>query len=251
MTDRLDALQGSVARLRAIVEPLTDDQLSLPAYPTEWSIADVVSHLGSGAEINTLRLDAALADRDLPDDVAPRVWDVWNAKSPRAKVTDGGRADRALVDRLVSLSPEQRNALHLSLGPLQLDFDRFVGLRLNEHALHTWDVEVALTPSATIPPDVTGFVLDNLGLIAQFAGKPPASTRDVHIRTTEPARDFTLSMGPEGVSLEPCAESHPPDLELPAEALIRLVYGRLDSEHAPPVAGNVELDELRRVFPGL
>ena len=251
MTGTLDALEGSVARLRTIVEPLTDDQLRLPAYPTEWNIADVVSHLGSGAEIHTLRLDAALADRDSPDDLAPRVWDVWNAKSPRAQATDGLQAARALLDRLESMTPEQRTALRLSLGPLELDFDRLVGLRLNEHALHTWDVEVALTPTATIPPDATGFVVDNLSLIARFAGRPLASARDLHIRTTEPARDFTLSVGPEGVSLEPRAESHPPDLELPAEALIRLVYGRLDPAHTPPVTGLVDLDELRRAFPGL
>jgi hypothetical protein len=41
-----------------------------------------------------------------------------------------------------------------------------------------------------------------------------------------------------------------PDLVLPAEALIRLVYGRLDPEHTPPVGGTADLDELRRVFPG-
>jgi hypothetical protein len=39
-------------------------------------------------------------------------------------------------------------------------------------------------------------------------------------------------------------------LHLPAEALIRLIYGRLDPEHTPPVDGETDLDALRRVFPG-
>jgi hypothetical protein len=38
---------------------------------------------------------------------------------------------------------------------------------------------------------------------------------------------------------------------LPAEALIRLVYGRLDPDHTPAVKGDPDvLDRLRRVFPG-
>jgi hypothetical protein len=42
-----------------------------------------------------------------------------------------------------------------------------------------------------------------------------------------------------------------PDLELPAEALSRLVYGRLDPDHTPAVTGDATLlAELRAVFPG-
>jgi hypothetical protein len=42
-----------------------------------------------------------------------------------------------------------------------------------------------------------------------------------------------------------------PDLELPAEAFIRLVYGRLDPDHTPAVTGPADLNELRRAFPGV
>jgi hypothetical protein len=42
-----------------------------------------------------------------------------------------------------------------------------------------------------------------------------------------------------------------PDLELPSEAFIRLVYGRLDPAHTPEVSGRpTVLEELRRAFPG-
>ena len=41
------------------------------------------------------------------------------------------------------------------------------------------------------------------------------------------------------------------ELRLPAEALIRLVYGRLDEAHTPPAeTAGVELDELRQIFRG-
>jgi hypothetical protein len=41
-----------------------------------------------------------------------------------------------------------------------------------------------------------------------------------------------------------------PDVELPAEAFARLVYGRLDAEHTPPGQHGPALDILRRLFPG-
>lgn len=41
-------------------------------------------------------------------------------------------------------------------------------------------------------------------------------------------------------------------VELPAEALVRLVYGRLDPDHTPAFHGHRSvLDQLRHAFPGL
>ena len=106
--------------------------------------------------------------------------------------------------------------------------------RLNEHAVHSWDVDVTLEPSAVIPADAAAVIVDNLGLIAGFSGRAIGSTdKCVHVRTSEPVRDFALTLGADAVSLTPCADPHAPDLELPADALIRLVYGRLDPDHTP------------------
>jgi hypothetical protein len=124
-------------------------------------------------------------------------------------------------------------------------------LRLNEHTLHTWDVEVALDPQATLTDDATGHIVDRLEMIARFTGKPNGTVHDVTVHTSNPPRDFTIALGADSVSLRPGASSGSPDLELPAEAFIRLVYGRLDPDHAPAVADPALLDELRRVFPGV
>ncbi len=41
-------------------------------------------------------------------------------------------------------------------------------------------------------------------------------------------------------------------MTLPAEAFVRLVYGRLDAAHTPPVdTDGVSLDDLRAAFPGV
>jgi hypothetical protein len=130
MSDRLDALRSSSARLRSIVEPLDRDDLTSPSYASEWSIADVLSHLGSSAVITGARLQAGLAKTQLPDEFAPPVWDEWNAKSPEAKAADGLAADRALLEQFEAVSDAQRAVFQVALGPLRLDFDGLVGTRL-------------------------------------------------------------------------------------------------------------------------
>ena len=113
--------------------------------------------------------------------------------------------------------------------------------------------EVVLEPGARLQPGAVPFVVDNLSLIARFAGRPTNALHDLYVHTTDPARDFTLALGAEAVALEPTAPvaGAEPDLELPAEALVRLVYGRLDPDHTPPVRGSADLAELRRAFPGI
>jgi uncharacterized protein (TIGR03083 family) len=249
---QLHALQVSVSRLRDVVAPLDDATLDRPGYPSEWSIADVLSHIGSGAEIMRRRLDDALLGHDTPDVFSQSVWDVWNAKSPRAKADDALVTDRALVDRLASLTKDERSRFRTSLGPMELDATTFVGLRLNEHALHTWDVEVALDPRATVPPDAAALVVDSLEMIARFTARPTGSERSVVVHTTDPIRAFTIALRPGAVAFAPGGAENGPDLCMAAEAFCRLVYGRLDPAHTPAVEGDpTVLDELRLVFPGL
>ena len=77
----------------------------------------------------------------------------------------------------------------------------------------------------------------------------------MRVSTTGPERQFILETG-EAVTLTPAdGESTPElglsELRLPAEAFVRLVYGRMDEAHTPPVeSAGVELDELRPIFPG-
>ena len=254
MSDRLTALHSSVERLRDIVEGLDPQQLELPAYPVEWSIADVLSHIGSGAVILRRRFDDINNGRETDSDFNQSVWDEWNAKSHVAQAADALVADAELLHGLEALDVSSRRQFRFSMGPMNLDFTGFVGLRLNEHALHTWDVEVALDPTASLPADAAGAVVDNLEMITRFAGKPSGEVRTVSVHTVDPERDFTVSLTSDAVALAPGDPTDSPDLEIPAEAFVRLVCGRLDPAHTPPIpgagAGAGALDELRPVFPG-
>jgi uncharacterized protein (TIGR03083 family) len=210
----------------------------------------VLSHLGSAAVITQRRLDDALAGQGTPDDFAPEVWDRWNAKNPVVQRDDALAADAALLARLEGVAPDERDRLSFAMGPITIDFARFVGVRLNEHAFHTWDVEVVDEPDAALPEPVVELVVDNLELIARFTAKPTGETATFRLATSTPERSFTIDLTPEMVTFRPGADTPNPDLELPAEALARLIYGRLDAAHTPDGDHEVALDTLRRVFPG-
>jgi hypothetical protein len=112
----IQALRHSHDSLRALVEPLTDDQLEQRSYCTDWSIAQVLSHLGSQAEISGLWLDAGLTGQDPPGrDAFPPIWDAWNARAPRAQAADSLQANEAFVRRLESLVAGQRERFHLEM----------------------------------------------------------------------------------------------------------------------------------------
>ena len=130
------------------------------------------------------------------------MWDEWNAKTPRAQADDALVADEALMEALEGVDDSERERLTFPMGPLTLGFDELVGLRLNEHAFHTWDIAVALDGSAGLPEDATALVVDNLSLIARFTGRPDGEERTIAVHTTGPGRDIALRLSTDGVAVE-------------------------------------------------
>ena len=138
------------------------------------------------------------------------------------------------------------------MGPLALEFDQFAAMRLNEPAFHTWDMEVVFDDGAHLPLDVAGVVVENLGLIAYFSARPTGEVLTAGIRTSDPARDFTVRLSADSVKFVAGEGGPVPDLVLAAEAFCRLVYGRLDPDHTPAFTGDDPLlDTVRSVFPDL
>ncbi len=132
-------------------------------------------------------------------------------------------------------------------------------MRLSEHAIHTWDVVVIRDPSAEVAADAVASMIGRLDQVAGRSGKPEYGPLEVDITTTDPDRTFRLSVS-DAVTLTPAgmasaAETGPATakVRMPAAALVRLVYGRLDPEHTPAAieVDGVGLDTLRDVFPGL
>ena len=138
-----------------------------------------------------------------------------------------------------------------------MDLTGAISMRLGEHALHTWDVAVEYDKSAEVSADAVNLLIDNVaGFLAPRLGKPQDPAFRARIRTTEPARDYLLVAGPEKVTMSDWtaadAAEGDSDITMPAAALIRLSYGRMDAEHTPAgvSAEPAELDTLRVIFPG-
>src|SRR5262245_65071239 len=95
----IGALRGSHDRLRALVGELDNDGLVRQSMCTEWSVAQVLSHLGSGAEIGLGTLEANVAGQDPPgSDTFPPIWERWNAMEPREVADRFAEADRHFVE---------------------------------------------------------------------------------------------------------------------------------------------------------
>src|SRR5579884_1200546 len=245
------ALRHSQDHLASLVQPLTSQQLSGPSYHT-WSIADVLGHLGSQAEIFMGWVTNAMEGTEpVGREAMQSVWDAWDARTPDRKAADSLQANERLVQQFEGLSDLELARMHLNLFGMELDPAGLPRLRLAEHALHTWDIAVALDPTARVTPDAAALLIDTLGPLAARAGKPQGKRFRLHVHTTDPERELLLQVG-DAVELGDW-DGGPADgvLALPTEAFVRLVYGRLDADHTPPVepAGEISLDDLRQVFP--
>lgn len=254
----LDALAGSHDRLCDLVSELDEAGLCQPSYCDDWSIAQVLSHIGSGAEIMGKTVDAVVAGEPPPPrDSFPDIWDRWNAMAPR-EVRDAALAtDGEFVEKLEHLGDALDELEFTLFGFMHVDAVGLIGLRLSEHALHTWDVAVALDPGAHVDPDAVSLLVDRLAHWIARLGKPERADVGrpyaVQVVTSHPDRAFRLDVGDE-VTMTPVGEEQAElqRLHLPGEAFLRLTAGRLDDDHSPPVAGDerATLEVLQSVFPG-
>lgn len=249
----ISVLRNSHDRLEALARPLSPEQLRAQSYDTDWTIAQVLSHLGSGAEIATLGLAAAVGGRGQVDrDTFPAIWDAWNNRSPEAQAADSLTWDEEYVRRLEQLTDEDLDSISLEFLGRRLDAAGLVRMRLGEHAVHVWDVAVSIDPRATVASDAVPLIFGHITGLLQFVAKPAGDSFRVRVRTTEPDGDYLLTVA-DPVTLSEWVPGTEVDgeLRLPAEALLRLLYGRLDPDHTPAYsAEGIDLDRLRRVFPG-
>jgi uncharacterized protein (TIGR03083 family) len=262
-------LRSSHDRLAKLVGAMTPEQVRAQSYCRDWTIAQVLSHLGSGAEIAVMMLPGALGQAEPAgrDSFQP-VWDRWNAKGPDDQAADALVVDEEYVRMLERLTDAELAAIKFSFFGMDLDAVGLIRLRLGEHAVHSWDVAVTGDPAAVVLPAAVSLLIDNVPqFLAPRLGKPQEQPLRARIRTSDPDRDYLLTAG-EAVSMSDLAGQDSvgtgagagagteadgtAEFSMPAEALLRLAYGRLDPGHTPAsVTGSpADLDRLRAVFPG-
>jgi uncharacterized protein (TIGR03083 family) len=260
MTTETRALIASLRtlhdRLAAFVVELTPDQLRERSYDTEWSVADVLSHIGSGSELSLLRLHAEQEDSPTPEESAG-VWAKWDSRTPAQQAAEAMVVEEEFVSTVEGLDAGALHVLQRDLGGFELDPSQALRLRVSEQAMHSWDILVTFDDNAVLPEAAVPGLLDVLPLTLRWAGQPHDDVLRVRVRTTDPERDYLLELAPDAThvtSVDDSTDTSAVDgeLMLPAEAFLRLVYGRLDPRHTPPYKANDDtlLERLRAIFRG-
>jgi uncharacterized protein (TIGR03083 family) len=169
------ALRSGHDDLSALVRGFGPDDLTKPSAASEWDVSQVLSHLGSGAEIGLASLEASLAGGETPgDDFNKSVWARWDAMTPAERSDAFGPSNQRLVERYEALDPAQRAELRVKLGfmPEPVDVATAAGFRLNEFALHAWDVKVAFDPTATVAAEAIPVILDPMAFFLGWVSRP-------------------------------------------------------------------------------
>jgi uncharacterized protein (TIGR03083 family) len=253
LVDRtITALRSEHDTLAGLVRTLTDDQLGTTSGAAEWTVAHVVSHLGSGAEIGRVPIARAAGQTVAAED-NQTIWARWDASTPRAQVEGFLEHNGRWLDTIEALTPEQRSSLTVDLGylPEPVPLVTALGMRLNEVANHSWDVRVAVDPHARVDADSAAVLIDLLagpvGFMLSFFAKPAEVAGPVSVAI--PGAGLVID---DAVTVVNHLESPSATFNGPAEAFVRLISGRLKPPHdnGITVDGNITLDDLRSVFPG-
>jgi uncharacterized protein (TIGR03083 family) len=241
------------------VEAFTEEDLARQSACSEWDVSQVLSHLGSGAEIMIGTLYAVLAGDDPPgQEASEAIWARWNAMTRAERAAGWLEITERHLAALEALSDEQLRdiGVPVAFSPAPLDAAAFVSLRVNEQALHHWDVEVTFDEEAVIPESAAELVVDRIGWMMQWIGKAdrwPGEPTQIALTLSAPAREWTLSIADAVTLDEAAAADAGARLTLSSETFIRLVSGRLRSADSAriDVEGPLRLDDVVTLFPGL
>lgn len=246
------ALQANHETLAALVSTLSEEQLTGRSGAREWTVAQVLSHLGSGAEIARKPI-ATAAGQQVEGEDNQSIWARWNALAPAEQAAGFVEHNAAYLATVEALGAEQRQSLMIDLGflPQPVPLVVALGMRLNEVANHAWDVRVGVDSSAAVDTDSAELLVElfrgPLAFLLGFSGHAEQVERDVRLAIPGGGIEITDAVTVTGELDDPTAR-----FDGPVEAVVRLLSGRLDDEYATGVrvTGNVTLDELRKVFPG-
>ncbi|WP_328759643.1 MULTISPECIES: maleylpyruvate isomerase family mycothiol-dependent enzyme [Streptomyces] len=252
----IGALHESSQRLGHAVADLPADRLAEASFAEGWTIGQVLSHLGSGAEISTTLVERGLKGDErgpVREELLP-VWERWDAMSPVEQRAAWREADERHLALLDTVGPGQRTSLRVPYFAGLLDLASYAGYRLSEQAVHAWDVMVALDERAVLAAPDVALLWERIDLVATRFRDADALTRlapqRVRVELTDPGQALLLDIDTE-LHLYPAPPTDPTALLTgPAESTLRLVYGRNRPQDPLTATGSISLDDLRTLFPG-
>ena len=244
---RVGVAKQLASNIREYLSGLTSEQWELPSACADWQVRDVVSHLIGGAERQAESMERGRdGDSDPPAGFVP--------PDPAALSATNAQRD---IDRRNQLAGRFLEAFDASYEKLHGEFDGFgagswdtlcwhvrrgamtaasyVELRIQELAIHDWDIRSVLQPGAGLDPACVPILLDMsptwLGMCFRPSARLPKPVVYGFNVGPEESRQYRVSVTGDAFEMVPAVhdDAFQADLELSAtaEQYLLFTYGRL------------------------
>ena len=162
----------TVARARAAVDGVADDQLGLPTPCSEWNVQQLIDHM-AGAQ-------TGIAGMVVGDQVAAE-GSTMERIDAAASAINGAAAEPGALDKVV----ESR------MG--EMPVSRMIGMAVGDLAIHTWDLAKATGQDASLDDGVVEFLYSFMEAMLQ-RGRGPAFAAPVAVPADAPLLDRLMGI---------------------------------------------------------
>ena len=271
---QIELVKTLVSSISARAASLTPEQLALPSACAEWQVQDVVGHLIGGAERQTDGMRRGRAGDSGPpqgftpmDSSAASTSNAQRDIQRRENLGDGLLAAfddhyASLYEVLDGFQPDGWDTLcwHLRRGAMPAW--EYIELRIQELAIHDWDMRKALEPDPSLHPDciatLLGFAPKWLAMC--FRPGEKLDTPVVYEFDLAPPHETSIIIRVSGDTFDmPAAQDAPERWTVCAEApaFLLFIYGRITGQDAIAanefaISGDIgPLQQFERWFKGV
>ncbi len=272
--EQIELVKTLVGDIRRNFAALTPEQAASPSACADWQVHDVLSHLTGGAERQTDSMQRGRAgDSGPPPGFTPAdstTLSVNNAQRDIQRREQLGRGILAAYDTAYAALQEQVDALgpndwetpcwHLRRGAISAA--DYLELRIQELAIHDWDMRHGLEDSPQLSPDCVSTLLSAtpkwLGMCFRTGEKLDAPV--VFEFDLAPPHETSIIVRVQGDSFDFPDEADVPDrwtVCAEAPAFLLFIYGRITGREAIEanefaITGDAELlDRFETWFRGV
>jgi len=274
MPRRVSLIQGLAARLKEFLGTLPTEAWELPSACELWQVRDVVAHLTGGAERQIESMARGLrGDASPPPTFAPMDVATMPARNARRDVVLRERLGKNLLatfatrydqlgELLARFSPHDwgKPCWHARRGVMPAR--EYVDLRIQELAVHDWDIHWAIEPEPHLDPESVPLLLEMvptwLGMIFHPGPRLPSPLVYRFEITGWPSRRHLVIVEGDAFRVTPGSEEQADVvLRCDAETYLLWAYGRLSTADAVAqgrlaVAGDTQLaEQFQERFKGL